>query len=29
MIGWNDLTEDGQTAVLLIVFAIEVWLLWL
>ena len=28
MIGWNDLTEEGQTAVLLIVFVVEVWMLW-
>ena len=28
MIGWDDLTDEGRTAVLIVVLIVEAWLLW-
>ena len=28
MIGWNDLTDEGRTAVLIVALIVEAWLLW-
>ena len=28
MIGWHDLTEEGQTAVLVVLLVLAVFLLW-
>ena len=28
MIGWDDLTDEGRTAVLVVVLVVEAWLLW-